>query len=356
MSDVSARLALPYIAPSQAQKHVTHNEALQRLDALTQLYIEASDAVSPPAVPIEGGVYALGASPTGEWAGQAGQLAYWTGAGWLFIAPREGWRAWDKDGSVLRVYRQGGWQMIDVNLQNLEGVGIGASFDATNRLAVSADATLLSHDGAGHQLKLNKAASVDTASLLYQSAFTGHAEMGLAGDTNFSVKVSGDGATWHDALVAEAATGRIRFPSGAVPAPERAYVSTTVAQVVPDGVNSYLQYETPTYDTAGFYNPAQPERLTVPEDGGYELSTYAQVAGGFAVGDGYIIIERFNAAGTKTGSYPASWITGYTALSSPMVDCVTGDYFSLMVRQNSGADKALLVNDDRNYLSIKRVF
>ena len=34
MSDATINLEMPYILPSQAQKHVTHNEALQRLAAL----------------------------------------------------------------------------------------------------------------------------------------------------------------------------------------------------------------------------------------------------------------------------------------------------------------------------------
>lgn len=356
MSDVSARLDLPYIAPSQAQKHVTHNEALQRLDALTQLYIETLNALSPPAVPAPGEVYALGASPSGAWAGQGGQLAYWTGAGWLFIAPREGWRAWDKAGSVLRVYQQDAWQSLDVTLQNLDGVGIGASFDATNRFAVSADATLLSHDGAGHQLKLNKAGAAETASLLYQSSWTGHAEMGLAGDTNFSIKVSGDGATWNDALVADAATGRIRFPSGAIPSPQRAYVSTAIEQTVPHAANTYLQYETQVYDTAGFYDPNQPDRLTIPEDGGYELSAYVQLSGNLELGQGWIVLDRFDAAGIRIGTYSASLITGYTSVHSPMVSCNAGDYFSVRAAHFSGADKTLVAQNDRNYLSVKRAF
>ena len=33
--DETANLKLPYILPSQAQKHVTHNEALALLDRLT---------------------------------------------------------------------------------------------------------------------------------------------------------------------------------------------------------------------------------------------------------------------------------------------------------------------------------
>lgn len=32
--DQTSHLKLPYIAPSQAQKHVTHNEAIGALDAL----------------------------------------------------------------------------------------------------------------------------------------------------------------------------------------------------------------------------------------------------------------------------------------------------------------------------------
>ena len=62
--------------PSQAQKHVTHNEALQRLDALTQLVLEEVGATSPPVTPADGELFALGATPVGAWAGQAEKLAY----------------------------------------------------------------------------------------------------------------------------------------------------------------------------------------------------------------------------------------------------------------------------------------
>ena len=34
MSDITTHLLLPYILASQAQKHVTHNEALRLLDAM----------------------------------------------------------------------------------------------------------------------------------------------------------------------------------------------------------------------------------------------------------------------------------------------------------------------------------
>ena len=48
MSDLSARLGLPYLMPAQAQKHVTHNEALAHLDLLVQLVVQGFDATEPP--------------------------------------------------------------------------------------------------------------------------------------------------------------------------------------------------------------------------------------------------------------------------------------------------------------------
>jgi hypothetical protein len=207
MPDISARLSLPYLLPSQAQKHVTHNEALALLDLLVQTGVEAFGATNPPANPTEGAVYALGSGPAGDWAGQDDMLAFYRDGAWIFTAPQPGWRAWDIANAVLMVFHDGGWISITPELTNLDGVGIGTAWDATNRLALASDASLFSHAGAGHQLKVNKSSGSDTASLLFQSNWTGHAEMGLAGDTDFSIKVSDDGIVWTEALRADAASG-----------------------------------------------------------------------------------------------------------------------------------------------------
>ena len=39
MPDTTTHLALPYILAAQAQKHVTHNEALRLLDGLIQISV-----------------------------------------------------------------------------------------------------------------------------------------------------------------------------------------------------------------------------------------------------------------------------------------------------------------------------
>lgn len=93
----SPSLGLPLVQASQAQKHVTVNEALMRLDALAQLTLASRAAGAPPADPTEGVVYAVPPGATGDWAGADGQLALFLNGGWALITPQIGWRAWIAD-------------------------------------------------------------------------------------------------------------------------------------------------------------------------------------------------------------------------------------------------------------------
>ena len=207
MPDQTPILALPVLVPNQAQPYVTHNEALRRLDILVQLSVLAFGAETPPALPEEGDLYALGPAPVAEWAGRAGTLAAWIDGAWLFVAPQPGWRAWDRDAGVLRVWDGADWVRPPADLDAVERVGIGTAADPVNRLAVKSAAVLFSHDGAGQQVKINKAGDSDTASLLFQSGWTGHAEIGLAGDSDFTIKLSAEGSSWTEALRFDAGSG-----------------------------------------------------------------------------------------------------------------------------------------------------
>jgi hypothetical protein len=215
MSDQTPRLSMPFIMPAQAQKHVTHNEAIELLDLIVQLTLESVAVTTPPAAPVEGQAWAVPAGATGGWAGQAGLIATWRGGGWLFVAPRDGWLAWVADVAALHVRAAGIWTPHGEvpELQNLPLVGINATADAINRLSVRALATLFDQDGAGHQVKINKAATGDTGSVPFQTGYAGRAEMGLAGEDDFSIKVSPDGAGWQPAIKVAAATGKVQIAS-----------------------------------------------------------------------------------------------------------------------------------------------
>lgn len=212
--DTTTNLAMPFILPAQAQKHVIHNEALLVLDAVVQLTIAAATA-TPPASPVAGRCYLVADGAAGEWTGRDGRLAAWQDGAWTYLIPLPGWRAWFEEVGRLKIFDGTNWQEIGLPEEGqLERLGINATPDATNRLAIASPASLFSHDGAGHQVKINKAAATDTASLLFQSNWTGYAEMGLAGDTSFSIKVS-DGTTWTTAIEIDVAghVSRPRQPS-----------------------------------------------------------------------------------------------------------------------------------------------
>lgn len=193
----------------------THHEALSRLDAVTQLTLEGVEQNTPPTSPQEGMVWALGASPTGQWVNHPAELAAFVNGGWLFITPAPGWQATDTSDGAVKVWSGSAWAMpTGAALKNIDGIGINASYDAFNRLVIASEASLFNHDGMGHQIKINKAASGDTASLLFQTGFSGRAEMGTTGADDFAIKVSSDGAVWNTGLSFDATSGQAQAPSG----------------------------------------------------------------------------------------------------------------------------------------------
>jgi hypothetical protein len=117
------------------------------------------------------------------------------------IASAHGYLALQSNGA-------GKWTIVDQAASNLPGVGIGTPLDPSNPLSVYGTNALFA-SGSDIRVKLNKAASANTASFLFQDAWSGRAEIGLTGDDNFHFKVSPDGSTWHDALDIEATTGYI---------------------------------------------------------------------------------------------------------------------------------------------------
>jgi hypothetical protein len=106
----TSRLGLPVIEAAQAQKHVTHNEALTLLDALTQLAVESRTVTIPPGAPPDGACYIPAAGATGAWAGWSGQIALFNGGGWVRIIPVSGLKAWVKAERLTVTYEDDIWR------------------------------------------------------------------------------------------------------------------------------------------------------------------------------------------------------------------------------------------------------
>ena len=290
MSTVSPNLSLPYIQQNQAQKHVTHNEGMRLLDGVVQLSVLSRAQTAPPANPVAGDRYILPSGATGAWAGFDDSLAHWEENAWWIIPPNEGWVAWDQNGLALLVFSQGQWtEATAADVERLDKLGLNTSADLTNRLAVSSDATLLTHDTTGgHQLKINKDQPGDTGSLLFQTGWSGRAEMGLAGSDNFEIKVSPDGSNFHQALTVDRATGAVTLPNttlsqaefGTSPIVTVDYTNSKTGNLVSNGNgalgNSYNMPSALSYDASD--TPGLPGSFLFTGYHGLDLTTSEFIA------------------------------------------------------------------------------
>ncbi|WP_230531852.1 DUF2793 domain-containing protein [Microvirga roseola] len=216
-------LALPLLAAAQAQKHVTHNEALAALDALVHLAVRERGRTAPPAAPEEGERYLFGAGATGAFANHEGDITFFDLGLWRFLAPRPGWRAYMEAEDRIVVFDGAQWRDLghySHDIDNLDRLGIGTSADDLNRFAAKLNsapfAALATEEGGTGELRfvLNKAASTNVLSQLYQRGYSGRAETGLIGSDNFGIRVSSDGSLWRDAMLVDSETGVVSFPSG----------------------------------------------------------------------------------------------------------------------------------------------
>ncbi len=217
MAPQTTRLQLPLIAASQAQKHVTFNETMRGLDALVFLNVEGRDVVQPPTSPSEGARYITAANSTGAWSGHGKQIAIWQDGAWLFYLPQRGWIASIGASTELSIFDGAAWR---TTTQNMTELGVGALPTTANPIIlrvnnILATARSVADGGDGTlRMKLNRDSVADTASIIFQTGYSGAAEMGLSGTAGFGLKTSADGTTWRQSLSVDPATGAVLFPSG----------------------------------------------------------------------------------------------------------------------------------------------
>jgi hypothetical protein len=189
------------------------------LDCIVQLSVIDRDLAAPPSSPLDGDRYIVATGSSGAWSGRDGEVAAWQGGAWVFYAPRQGWIAWVADEDSLLAWDGASWIIAGGGVNPTPMIGINATADSTNRLSLKSAASLFDNDGHGHQHKINKAASGDTASLLFQTGYSGRAEIGTTGDDKLHVKVSADGVAWTEAIVVDQSNGWVGIGNVAPQAP-----------------------------------------------------------------------------------------------------------------------------------------
>ncbi|MBS0528891.1 MAG: DUF2793 domain-containing protein [Proteobacteria bacterium] len=216
-------LGMPYIDGSQAQKHVTHNEALRILDAAIQIGVRDLTRTAPPSSPVEGERHVVASGGTGAWAAQDKAIATWQDGAWAFLVPKTGWCVWSVADDIMFVFDGTVWRdfrSLPEALDNALRVGINTAASSPNLLSVKSNAALFAainaaDGGTGDaRLQVSKEAAANTASVFFSDNFSGRAEFGLVGSDAFKLKVSPDGSVWSDAFNIDQNSGNLTLPRG----------------------------------------------------------------------------------------------------------------------------------------------
>jgi len=153
MSEQKPTLGFPLLYSGQAQKEVTHNEALVLADALVQLVVQAVAPAAIPPSPEPGQCWIVGVGAGDAWAGHDNAIACWTGGGWRFVASSAGMCAWSLADSLparretnvwtlgrleAATLRIGGDQVVGARQPAIAEATGGPVADAEVRIAVAA--------------------------------------------------------------------------------------------------------------------------------------------------------------------------------------------------------------------------
>jgi|GEM_PF-393088 len=278
----SPRLNLPFVMPAQAQKHVTVNESLERLDAMVQASARSRTAAQQPPEPEPGDSYILPAGATGaQWDDYTpGSFVTYTDGGWAGLPAVTGARVWVADEAALLVFDGQVWTQVSGAADDLTQLGVNAGADKTNRLTVKSDAELLTHDdvtpGSGDARKvINKAAADRTASVVFQNGYSGRAEFGLIGDDDFTLKTSADGSNFENAMTLSAARdiAEIYHPLSVLGSPvltadDKPVFSARVASAAYDYAHDEMMDLAASLDSHSGFDPVT-NLYTVPHTGLY---------------------------------------------------------------------------------------
>ncbi|MEM5518902.1 DUF2793 domain-containing protein [Henriciella sp. AS95] len=314
MSDSTTRLNLPYLMPNQAQKHVTLNESLARLDVLVQGSVISASIATQPVSPSEGDQYILPPEASGDaWSlHDTNMIAAFQDGAWQFLTPGVGWDFRIVDETTRACFDGSDW-VRDNETFRVSQLGVNTVPNATNRFCVKSDAELLSHDdltpGSGDARKIiNKSSSAHTASLLLQTDWSGRAEIGLVGEDNLALKVSADGAGFLDAARFSASTGTASFPQGLIHQLTGAPIRSLLPIAGGDGISSIYRINPDRAENPRTYSlsAVSANTLTLTTTDADTIFTHSKMAG-------VSMLRIWNVS--KSPAEPA-WVTASSAADS----------------------------------------
>ena len=135
----TANMKLPLIAEGQGQPHVTHNAALDLIDALFPRVVVSASLASPPILAGRADPSAYIVPPGGSGFGAAvpGNVAVWIGGAWVALVPKPGARWFVEDELRGRVFDGARWRVGDVAGALGSSLGLAVAEAAVNLTGAS---------------------------------------------------------------------------------------------------------------------------------------------------------------------------------------------------------------------------
>jgi len=141
-------------------------------------------------------------------------------------------------------------------------LGVGTAPDPNNPLSVYGASALF--NGTNFNFTINKAASGDTASVIFEDGFSGRAQMGLNGSDNFSFKVSANGSAWTTAIALDATTGVATLANQRTAVSDAAYSALVTDRLI--AYTALTAARVVSLPAASAYPPGQ--ALTIADESG----------------------------------------------------------------------------------------
>lgn len=105
----TSNLNLSLLYSHQAQKEITINEALIKIDALLNSGAKSNGINIPPIEPTSGDMYIVGTEPQGVWGNNPNEIAYYYFNQWYFVQPKVGNLMWVNDQEDIFYYKNDCW-------------------------------------------------------------------------------------------------------------------------------------------------------------------------------------------------------------------------------------------------------
>lgn len=204
----TTKLQLPYILTAQAQKEVTHNDALNLLDIFTRPTVLEMGKNTPPSSPVIGDCYVIGSSPTDEFVSHEQEIACFSENGWIFAVPFIWLDIVNQANATRYVFDGAAWVQYGLIMQ--------PSGEYLRVERVEETLTSLSGATVDTTIQIPNRATVLAVNLRVVTAVTGA--------TNFDIGVSGDTARYGDDIATAADTTNV----GVTQHPQAYYANTTL--------------------------------------------------------------------------------------------------------------------------------